>query len=258
VSGALALLLGEFPQLSADQQGAALDSGAIDLGPAGVDNDYGYGRLDALAAYQWLAATPDFTLSVSPSSASTAAGGTVSYSISVSPEHVFTSDVSLTLGGLTDSQASWSISPPVIAGGSGSAQLTVSTAASIAAGTYPLTITGTAGGATHSVAMTLVVTAPDFALSVRPSSVTIFRGQAAKYTIVVSVAGGSAGDVALTVARLPARTRAVFSPNPVGSPGSSTLKVKTRRLTRRGTYTLRITGTSGSLVHRAKVTLIVR
>lgn len=327
---------------------------------AGADNSYGDGRLDALAAYQWLATAPDFTSSVSPSSASTAAGGAVSYTVSVSPVNGFTGDVSLTLSGLPGSEASWSISPPSIAGGSGSPQLTVSTATSIAAGTYPLTITatsgatvhstaatlvvtappdftlsatpasrnvvagagatytvgvaslngfagdaalsltglpsgvgtasfspqviagagssqltvatlpaapggtypltitGTAGGVTHTVAVTLVVSARDFALSVSPSSVTISRGKSAKYTVGVSVVGGSAGKVSLTVAGLPTGATAVFSPNPAGSPGSSALTVKTTSSTRRGTFTLRITGTSGSLVHQATATLTVR
>jgi hypothetical protein len=338
----------------------ALENGAVDLGAAGPDNSYGYGRLDALAAYQWLATTPDFTSSVSPSSASTAPGGAVSYTVSVSPVNGFTGDVSLALSGLPESQASWSISPSVIAGGSGSAQLTVSTATSIAAGTYPftitatngatvhsvpatlvvtappdftmsatpasrqvvagagvtytvgvaslngfagdvalsltglpsgvgtasfspqviaaagssqltvttlpaapggtypLTITGTAGGVTHTVGVTLVVSARDFALSASPSSVTVSRGKSAKYTVAVSVTGGSVGNVSLTVAGLPAGTTAAFSPNPVGSPGSSALTVKTTSSTPRGTYTLRITGTSGSLVHNATATLTVR
>jgi subtilisin family serine protease len=359
-AGALALLLQAFPGMSADRQAAALENSAADLGAAGADDSYGYGRLDALAAYQWLATTPDFTLSVAPSSASTAAGGAVSYTVSASPVNGFTGDVSLALGGLPESQASWSFSPPVIAGGSGSAQLTVSTATSIAAGTYPLTITatsgaivhsaaatlvvtappdfslsatpasqnvvagagatytvgaaslngfagdvalsltglpsgvgtasfsppviagagssqltvttlpaapggtypltitGTAGGLTHTVAVTLVVSARDFALSVTPSSVTISRGKSAMYTVGVSVAGGSVGNVSLAVAGLPAGATAVFSPNPVGSPGSSALTVKTKSSTRRGTYTLQITGTSGSLVHGATATLTVR
>ncbi|HJW91842.1 MAG TPA: S8 family serine peptidase [Anaerolineales bacterium] len=54
VAGALALLLSAFPNLPADEQAAALVNSAVDLGPAGLDNDFGYGRLDVLAAYQWI------------------------------------------------------------------------------------------------------------------------------------------------------------------------------------------------------------
>jgi subtilisin family serine protease len=57
VAGGLALLLSAFPNLSADQQGTALMSAAADLGLAGADNTFGYGRLDLLAAYDWLAAS---------------------------------------------------------------------------------------------------------------------------------------------------------------------------------------------------------
>lgn len=53
-AGALALLLSANPALSADQQAAALIQSAVDLGLPGPDNDYGYGRLDVLAAYYWL------------------------------------------------------------------------------------------------------------------------------------------------------------------------------------------------------------
>ena len=54
VAGGLAVLLSAFPNLSPDQQQAALLNSAIDLGPAGPDNTYGYGELDLLRAYQWL------------------------------------------------------------------------------------------------------------------------------------------------------------------------------------------------------------
>ena len=58
VSGGLALLLEAFPDLSADQQEAALVNGAVDLGEAGADDDFGYGRIDLAASLQWLEANP--------------------------------------------------------------------------------------------------------------------------------------------------------------------------------------------------------
>ena len=54
VAGALALLLNAYPNLSAAQQREALINSAFDLGAVGPDNNYGYGRLNVLAAYQWL------------------------------------------------------------------------------------------------------------------------------------------------------------------------------------------------------------
>jgi len=169
----------------------------------------------------------------------------------------FAGDVALSLTGLPSGVGTANFSPQVVAG-AGSSQLTVTTVPTAAGGTYPLTITGTAGGLTHTVAVTLVVSARDFALSVSPSSATVSRGQSAKYAVGVSVTGGSVGNVSLAVAGLPTGTTAAFSPNPVASPGSSTLTVKTTSSTRRGTYTLHITGTSGTGVHKATVTLIVK
>ncbi|MEO8357144.1 MAG: S8 family serine peptidase [Chloroflexota bacterium] len=61
VAGGLALLLSAYPDLSAGQQGDVLKSSAVDLGVAGPDNIYGYGRLNLLAAYQQLSGAPTAT-----------------------------------------------------------------------------------------------------------------------------------------------------------------------------------------------------
>jgi hypothetical protein len=365
VAGALALLLDAFPNLSADQQEAALKSGARDLGAAGLDNDFGYGRLDALAAYQWLASAPDFTVSVSPSSATVSAGGSTSFVVSIARVNGFAGDVTLSLSGLPASQASWSFSPPVMAVGTGttqlsvttaatippgsypltitgtstgtsgtltrtttatfvvaspdftisampssnsvaagrtasytvgvaalnnftgdvslslsglpanvgtaafvpsavitaagSSQLTVTTAASAPAGTYPLTVTGISGTTTHTASITLTVTPPpDFSLSASPPSVTVSRGQTASYTVSSSSIGGFTGSVSLTVSGLPSHVTATWVSNPIPTPGSTTLQLRTTNSTSRGTFTVRVTGTSGTLTHYVTVTLVVR
>ncbi len=58
VAGGLALLLSADPDLTHDQQQEALTTAAVDLGASGPDNDFGYGRLDLLGAYQWLTGIP--------------------------------------------------------------------------------------------------------------------------------------------------------------------------------------------------------
>ena len=53
-AGGLALLLSFDPALTVEEQENALINGAIDLGPIGPDDEFGHGRLDLLASYQWL------------------------------------------------------------------------------------------------------------------------------------------------------------------------------------------------------------
>lgn len=63
-AGGLALLLSAFPGLSVSQQEDAVKFSAFDLGPAGPDDAYGYGRLDVLSAYQWLLNAPPTSTSL--------------------------------------------------------------------------------------------------------------------------------------------------------------------------------------------------
>jgi len=55
VAGGLALLLSAYPNLTVAEQEAALLNSGVDLGQTGSDNNFGYGRLNLLAAYQSLA-----------------------------------------------------------------------------------------------------------------------------------------------------------------------------------------------------------
>ncbi|MBI3776647.1 MAG: S8 family serine peptidase [Gammaproteobacteria bacterium] len=55
ISGAMALLRSAFPQADVATLENALAQSAVDLGAVGADNDYGYGFVDVLAAYNLLA-----------------------------------------------------------------------------------------------------------------------------------------------------------------------------------------------------------
>ncbi len=62
VAGTMALLLSAFPQTSVAALEAALTQSAFDLGSTGSDNDYGYGLVNGVAAYNVLfAAQPQGT-----------------------------------------------------------------------------------------------------------------------------------------------------------------------------------------------------
>jgi hypothetical protein len=204
----------------------------------------------------YVAATPDFSLSVSPSSRTVTQGSQTTYSATVTPSGGFTGNVSLSLSGLP-SGASASFNPTSIS--SGSSTMSVTTSASTPTGGYTLTVTGTSGSLTHSTTVTLVVNpvpTPDFSISASPSSRTVTQGSPTTYTATVTPSGGFTGNVSLTASGLPSGASATFSPASISS-GTSTLTVTTSTSTPTGTYTLMITGTSGSLTHPTTVTLVV-
>jgi hypothetical protein len=84
VAGALALILAAHPGLTADQQAAALIASAVDLGVTGPDNTFGAGRLDVLAAHDWLVANPPApspaVTAITPTSGPTSGGTAVTIS----------------------------------------------------------------------------------------------------------------------------------------------------------------------------------
>ena len=251
VSGALALMLSGTPGAAAANADAAVEATAADLGDTGPDDVYGFGRIDAAAGYDWLTTAPDFTLSAGPSSATAAPSETASYQVSASAVSGFTGDVALSLSGLTAGQASWSFGPPTIAGGTGASLLSVSTAASLAPGKYTLTITATSGSLTHSATVTLVV--PDFSLATSPTSQTTTPGTAVTYSVSVGAINGFTGTVALSLSGLSQGTWS-FTPGSVSGSGGSQLTVTPAAA---GTYSLTVTGTSGSITHTRTVTLVV-
>lgn len=200
--------------------------------------------------------SPDFSVTASPASQSVVQGGSTSYTVTVTPSGGFTGVVSLSVSGLP-SGASGTFNPASLS--SGNSTLSVATAASTPAGTYPLTITGTGPGGTpvHSTSVTLVVSAPaqpDFALSVSPSSQNVRQGLSASYTVTITPSAGFASAVNLSVSGLPSGATASFNPNP--ATGSSTLTVNTVTGVR-GSFVLTITGVSGSLTHSTTATLNV-
>lgn len=100
---------------------------------------------------------------------------------------------------------------------------------------------------------------PDFGVSAAPGSQTVVQGNSTSYNATVTAQNGFSDNVTLSTSGLPAGATASFSPNPLtGGGGSSTMTVSTLASTPAGSYTVTVTGTSGSLVHSTTVTLIVQ
>lgn len=213
------------------------------------------------------APTPDFSISASPSSRTVTQGGGTSYTATVTSTNGFASATTLSVSGLP-SGASAGFSPnPVTppANGSMGSTLSVTTSGSTPPGTYTLTITGTSGSLSHGTNVTLVVQSavvPDFTITASPGSQTVTQGGGTSYTATITSVNGFSSATTLSVSGLPSGGGGSFSPNPVtppaGASAGSTLSVTTAASTPPGTYTLTITGTSGSLVHSTTVSLVVQ
>lgn len=99
VAGGLALLLSAYPNLTASDQSNALINSALDLGASGPDDVYGYGRLDLLAAYQWIAAAPAATATPLPTFTATSTPTTTPTTAPATTLHIGDLDRSSTLSG---------------------------------------------------------------------------------------------------------------------------------------------------------------
>ncbi len=203
------------------------------------------------------AAQPGFSIAATPSSQTVVQGGSTDFSVTVTRTGGFSDPVTLSVTGVpTGTTATFAPNP------ADSSTLTLGTSSATPAGTYPLTISGTAGAATRSTTVTLVVNqpppppSPDFSLSAAPASQSRVRGGTASYSVSIAAAGGFTDAVTLGVTGQPIGAAASFSPNPTST--TSTLSVRTTTATKTGTYTLSISGTAGALTRTTIVTLQVR
>ena len=200
--------------------------------------------------------SPDFALSASPASRTVTPGSSTSFAATTTALNAFTGTVSLSVSGLP-SGVTAAFSPASVTG-SGTSTVTVTTASTTPLGTYTLTVSGVSGSLSHTATVSLVVSAaPDFMLSASPSSQTVAAGSGTSYTPTVGALNGFNGSVTFSVSGLPTGAMGSFSPTSVTGAASSTLTVSTATSTPVGTYTLTVTGVSGSLSHSAVATLVV-
>jgi uncharacterized membrane protein len=99
------------------------------------------------------APAPDFTLSASPTSRTVTRGASTTYAITVNKVNGFSGSVSLSVAGRPNrSTGTFSPNPTT-----STSTLTIGTQSRTTRGTYTLTITGTSGGVSRTVKVTLVI-----------------------------------------------------------------------------------------------------
>ncbi len=217
-----------------------------------------------VSAIQIAAAPPptgDFSIVAVPTSlGAILPGANQIYTVTVDAgQSGFTGTVSLAVSGLP-SGASGSFLPASVAltgtATSATSTLTVATTGATLGGTYTLTIMVSGSGITHTTNVTLAV--QDFTISVIPASRTVSRGGSTSYTVTVNPINdfsASVGSWSLT--GLPGGV--TYNPLPTSTTpgGSFRLTLMTSRTTRRGTYTLTLTGTGAGVTRQRSFQLRV-
>ncbi len=193
------------------------------------------------------AAAPGYSLSASPSSVSVVQGSAGTSTISVAVSGGFNSAVVLSAAGLpTGVTAAFS---PTSITGAGSSTLTLTVGSTTAAGSYPITVTGTSGSTKETTTVTLTVTTAvtgGFTLKSSKSSLTVARGASGTDTITSTVTGGFNSAVTLSAAGQGSGVTITFSPASITGTGTSTATITATSSATRGTFTITVTGTSGS------------
>lgn len=193
--------------------------------------------------------TPDFGLTVSPTTLSLTPGNCGTVTITVAPIGGFTGTVGFTVSGL----------PTGVTGTFTNNTLSVCAATTAAAGSANITITGTSGTLRHTATVGLTISSvqnnPNFSLSATPAMVAVTQGASATSSIAVTATGGFTGSVALSVTGLPAGVTATATPASPGSPGTVTFAASATATT--GSANVTVTGTSGTLSHTASIQLTV-
>ncbi len=212
VAGAAALVLGANPSWTPQQVRDYLVNNATNnvVGSPGTGSP---NKLLYVVNGDTPPPTNDFSVSVSPTSGSTAPGGSVTATVATATTNGSAQSVSLSASGLP-SGATASFSPATVTSG-GSSTLTISTSASTPPGTYTVTVTGTAASgsktATYSLTVTgsggggcsgtngTDVTIPDTNTSVS-SSITIAgcnRNASSSSTVAVNIVHTYRGDLVI-------------------------------------------------------------
>jgi len=197
------------------------------------------------------ASVPAFSLSSSASTISFTPGGSGTSTINVNPQNGFTGSVSLSASGLP-SGVTASFSP---ASAVTSSLLTLSSSASAAPGIYTVTINGTSGSLHASTTISLTVgSVAGFSLTASPSALSIAQGGNGSSTITLVPQTGFSGSVSVSVSSVPSGVTATWG---TASSRSIQLNFGVSTTATPGTYSVTVTGTSGSLTSKVTISLTI-
>lgn len=204
--------------------------------------------------------TGDFTITVSPASIIVAPSAISSATVTVASLSSFSSPVSLASTGvplgLTLTFGPNPITPS--AGGSASSQILISSSSYSATGTYTATITGSSGSLSHSTTLIVALTQTgyaDFSISASPITLSVVQSTSGTISLTLTSVNGFNSPIGLSAAwggTTPSGVTFTFptlvSP-PLGGSAAVTFTVTASSTASVGTFTVRVTGTSGFVRH---------
>jgi cellulase/cellobiase CelA1 len=213
---------------------------------------------DVQNAYPALPTTTSPGFTVNTTATSVMQGTSVGSSVTVSAFNGFNSAVTLAVTSTLPAGVTAVFSPTSVTG-SGGSTLTFTATNTATVGAVTVTVTGTSGSTVETATLTLTVTArPEFTITVSPTTLSLPPNTNPTVTLTVTYVGGLTGSVALSSSGLPSGVQANFAPSSVNSPGGTiVVNFNSQTSTPSGTYNILLTGTDGTLVNSATLTLTI-
>jgi hypothetical protein len=244
-----------------DYFGAGLDPS--DPALVWVAGEYG----NSLSSVQWFTfiasmRLPDFTTTASPRFLTITPGsqGTSTITLASLGNLATTIALSATVSPSGTKSPTATLSPnslTLASGGTGSTTLTISTKSN-EVGTYSISVVGLSGSLSHSV--TLNATLGSFSISV-PSTVTLQQGSAVSFQSSLTSLDGFSGTVTLLSSNAPIGMNVYLIPSSLSlqSNGSApfTLTLSPACGVPVGTYTIMVTGKTGTISRSASISVNV-
>lgn len=201
-------------------------------------------------------------------SLSASVGGQGTDTVTITPSTYYSGKVDATCDASAVSGATCTVSPvnPIVVnvGSPTSLVATINVPASTPPGGYNINIDtqDTSGAPVHNFAATLTVT-QNFSVTSSTTTQTVTSGQTtAPYNLTVQPVGSSfTNAVSLSCSGLPTGAKCLFSPSASVTPGNNSasvaMTISTACSTGLTTYSVTVTGVSGSLSHSVPVSLVV-
>jgi uncharacterized membrane protein len=195
-----------------------------------------------------------------PTSITRGQSGTVT--ITVVRVDPFTDPVTLSLEG-APAGLTGTFSPATLPSGTTTSTLTITPAATVAAGTYAMTVRAIGPGITDATTpLSIVVVQPPpqtIAIALASGTLSVAQGASGSTSATITRGGGYTGDVTFAVSGAPTGVTTTITPNPATSANTTvTITVAAGAATAPGTYPLTVTASgTGITTQTATITLTV-